>query len=107
MKPDGTYTVDEILQICNDQLWSWERQELAEKLGTDFINSIIRNMSADELENVSGYYVYEEEPEFDADEELSTCDLIDMLVNRLSYVSITQKQKKLLKTMAETAETWD
>ncbi len=107
MKPDGTYSVDEILQICNDQLQSWERQELAEKLETDFINSIIRNMSADELEDISGYYVYEDEPEFDIDEELSTCDLIDALEDRLSYVSITQKQKKLLKTMAETAKTWD
>ena len=107
MKPDGTYTVDEILQICNDQLQSWERQELIEKLGMDFINSVIRNMSADELADVSGYYVYEDEPEFDIDEELSTYDLIEELNDRLSYMSITQKQKKLLKIMAETATTFD
>lgn len=107
MKPDGTYTVDEILQICNDQLQSWERQELVEKLGMYFINSAIRDMSADELSDISGYYVYEEEPEFDIDDELSTRDLIDELENRLSYYSITQKQKKQLTTMAKTAETWD
>lgn len=107
MKPDGTYTVDEILQICNDQLQSWERRELAEKLGMDIIYPIVRNMSINELENITGYYIYEDEPEFDIDEELSTCDLIDELEDRLSYMSITKKQKKLLKTMAETAVTWD
>jgi len=72
-----------------------------------FINSVIRDMSADELSDISGYYVYEEEPEFDIDEELSTSDLIDELENRLSYDSITQKQKKRLTTMAKTAKTWD
>lgn len=107
MKPDGTYTVDEILQICNDQLQSWERQELAEKLGTDIIYSVIRDMSINELENITGYYIYEDEPKFNIDEELSTSDLIDELEDRLSYVSITRKQKKLLKTMAETSGTWD
>ena len=107
MKPDGTYTVDEILQICNDQLQSCERQELAEKLDSDLIYSIIRNMDADELADISGYYVYEDEPEFDIDEELSTDDLINELEDRLSYQSITHKQKKLLKTMAKTAGTWD
>lgn len=107
MKPDGTYTVDEILQICNDQLQSWERQELIEKLGMDILYPIIRYMSINELENITGYWIYEDEPEFDADEELSTNDLIDMLEDRLSYMSITQKQKELLKTMAEKAKTWD
>ena len=49
MKPDGTYTVDEILQICNDQLQSWERQELAKKLAKDSVYSAIRNMDKYEL----------------------------------------------------------
>lgn len=107
MKPDGTYTVDEILQICNDQLQSWERQELAEKIiGDGFVGQAIKEMNADTLADISGYYVYKDEPEFDID-ELSTSDLIDELEDRLSYVSITRKQKKLLKTMAETAGTWD
>ena len=107
MKPDETYSVDEILQICNDQLLSWERQELVEKLGTDIIYSIIRDMSINKLETITGYWIYKDEPNFDIDEELSTSDLIDKLDKRLSYVSITQKQKKLLKIMAKTATTWD
>ena len=107
MKPDGTYSVDEILQICNDQLQSWERQELAEKLGTDIIYSLIRDMSINVLESITGYYIYEDEPEFDIDEELSTSDLIDELEDRLSYLSITQKQKERLKTIAAIARTFD
>ena len=106
MKPDGTYSVDEILQICNSQLQSWERKELVEKLGDDILYSIICDISIEELENITGYLIYEDEPEFDID-ELSTDDLIDELNERLSYTSITQKQKKLLKTTAETVQTWD
>lgn len=62
MKQDGTYTVDELLEICNTQLQSWEREELAERLvpGSDVIGRI-RNMSAEELAVHSGYYVFDEE----------------------------------------------
>lgn len=62
MKQDGTYTVDELLEICNTQLQSWEREELAERLvpGSDVIGRI-RNMSAEELAAYSGYYVFDEE----------------------------------------------
>ena len=107
MKPDGTYTVDEILQICNNQLQSWERDELAKKLTPDIVYQNIRNMDADELADISGYYVYEDKPEFDIDDELSTSDLIDELEYRILYDSITKKQKKRLTTMAKTAKTWD
>lgn len=50
MKPDGTYTVDEILQICNDQLQSWERKYLADKLiDYSFINEKIANMDPEDI----------------------------------------------------------
>ena len=107
MKPDGTYTVDELLQICDNQLQSWERVELANKLSSCFINQIIRDMSIDKLENITGYYIYDEEPEFDIDEELTTEDLIDALEDRLSWQSITKRDKKRIVEIAKTAQTWD
>lgn len=105
MKPDGTYTVEELLSICYNQLQSWEREELAQKLGTDFINSAIRDMSADQLEDITGYYVYEEEPQFDIDEELSTSELVDELEDRLSWQSIFESEKKRLVKILETVKT--
>ena len=107
MKPDGTYSVEEILKICNEQLQSWERQELAEKLSKDFIISTIRNMSAEYLESITGYYVYEEEPEFDIDEELSTDELIDELEDRLSWQSIFTTDKRRIIEMTKKIRTFD
>lgn len=71
------------------------------------IYQIICDMSINELENITGYYIFKNKPVFDVDKELSTNDLIDVLEDRLLHVYITHKQKELLKTMAETAETWD
>ena len=107
MKPDGTYTVDELLQICDNQLQSWEREELAEKLAQYIISQMIRDMSIEELEAITGYYCYEDEPEFDIDEELTTEDLIDALEDRLSWQSITKRDKKRIVEIAKTAQTWD
>ena len=99
MKPDGTYTVDEILQICNDQLQSWERQELAEKLGTDFIYPAIRDMSADELADVSGYYVSVDEPEEIEVIDFSLSEIINGLDYKLSYMKLSKSQKESLADM--------
>ena len=103
MKPDGTYTVDEILQMCNDQLQSWERQELAEKLGTDIIYSIIRDMSINELANITGYYVSDDEPESDID-EFGTNELIDELEDRLSWQHIFATDRDKLIKIAQGAK---
>ena len=98
MKPDGTYTVDEILQICNDQLQSWEREELVEKLGMDFIYSVIRNMDVDELANVSGYYVYEDEPEPDL-ECVDIEDLIDTLEEEINFTTLTKREERRIRNL--------
>lgn len=61
MKPDGTHTVDELLQICNDELQSWEREKLADKLITgDILRSIISDMDPDDIANITGYYCAED-----------------------------------------------
>lgn len=98
MKPDGTPTVDEILQICNDQLQSWERQELVKKLGMDFVYSTIRDMDVDELADVSGYYVYEDEPEPDF-ECVDIDDLIDALEEEIEFTTLTKRDKERIRNL--------
>ena len=83
MKQDGTYTVDELLEICNTQLQSWEREELAERLipGSDVI-SRIQNMSAEELNNVTSYYVFDDER--DALSLIDDSDIISYLIGEFA-----------------------
>lgn len=107
MKPDGTYTVNELLQICNDELQSWEREELADKLITgDMIHSIISAMEPDDIADITGYYCAEDEPEKDI-EEFDTSDLIDELESRLNWCSISKREKQQLLRMAENARIFD
>ena len=68
MKIDGTYTVQELLNICNEQLQSWERKELAEKLTYD-------------------------EPEGADIEDFDTNDLITELEDRFHWRTITKNDK--------------
>ena len=80
-----TYTVDEILQYCNENLQSWEREELADKLiPGDVIYSRIRQMSADKLAEISDYYVSEDEPDADDFElyDYHTDSLVRELIER-------------------------
>ena len=83
MKQDGTYTVDELLEICNTQLQSWEREELAERLipGSDVI-SRIQNMSAEELNNVTSYCVFDDER--DALSLIDDSDIISYLIGEFA-----------------------
>lgn len=101
MKPDGTYNVDEILQICNDQLQAWEREELAEKL-TDysFIEERIANMDPEDISDITGYYFRDTEPEEKEVEDFLLCDIIDGLVFKLGYMKLRPSQREeLLKAM--------
>ena len=76
MKIDGTYTVQELLNICNEQLQSWERKELAEKLTYD-------------------------EPEGADIEDFDTNDLITELEDRFHWRTITKNDKERLERMIE------
>ena len=64
MKPDGTHTVQELLEIINNELQSWERAELADKL-TDYsmICDYVRQMDRSELAEITGYWWQENEPD--------------------------------------------
>lgn len=55
MKPDGTHTIEEILEICNTELQSWERSELAGKLDPSSAYKIIKEMSVGELMDASDW----------------------------------------------------
>lgn len=55
MKPDGTHTIEEILEICNTELQSWERSELAGKLDPSSAYNLIQEMSVLELIDASNW----------------------------------------------------
>lgn len=96
MKPDGTHTIEEILEMCNNELQSWERDELGDRLATgDFFYRKIRNLSIMELESITGYCIYDEEPEPDL-EDFDTGDLITEIVDRLRWLSIFESDKDVL-----------
>lgn len=105
MKPDGTHTIEEILEMCNTELQSWERSELAEKLDPiEHYYRQIRNMDIEELENITGYYIYDEKPEPDID-DFSMGDLINEIVDRLRWCSIFESDKIYLLDAIHNAKT--
>lgn len=79
--------------MCNTELQSWERSELAEKLDpVDHYYRQIQNMSIEKLESITGYYIYDEEPEPDI-EDFDMDDLITEIVDRLRWQSIFESDK--------------
>lgn len=107
MKPDGTYTVEELAEICDSQLQSWEREQLSERI-TDvgYIRDTIRNMTIDELEDITGYYIYDEEQESDID-DFSTEELMDELEERLCYCRISVGYRDNLINALKDAKVYD
>ena len=104
MKQDGTYTVQEILAVCEQQLQSWERAELADAL-MDYptLCEKIRCIKPYELADITGYTIYENEPD-DVDLfDISTSDLVDELVERDEVEKILDElpEKDILKYVKE------
>lgn len=106
MKPDGTYTVEELLRICTDQLQSWERKKLSELLYPDLIKESIREMNISEIENLTGYYVYDEEQESDID-DFGTEELIEELEERLCYGRISISDRNDLMDILKNAKVYE
>ena len=107
MKPDGTYTVDEILQICNDQLQSWERDKIcAESLkgcSDNQLSDFFSRYTPEYISLITGYYVSEEEPENGEIEieDFSLHEIINGLIDKLYYLSLKPKDKdRLLNAIA-------
>ena len=85
MKPDGTYSVQELLDICFSQLQSWEREDLADKLiPCSVAYQKIKTMDPDEIADVTGYYCAYDEPDADEFEldDYRTESLVAELVER-------------------------
>lgn len=85
MKPDGTPTIDEIMAQV-EQLQSWEQEELAERISNmwDIARNYIKDMSADDVADLTGYYVSDEEPDSDDFmlDDYSDDALIQEVINR-------------------------
>ena len=78
MKPDGTHTKDEILELIQNELQSWERDEICATLLKDCsdrqLYDVFSRYTPEYISTITGYYVYEEERE-----DVSEIDLIDFM----------------------------
>lgn len=83
MKPDGTHTVAEFIEMIRRELQSWERIELAcELAGYD---ELLKGLDADTVATLTGYYVSDEDPEYNEDEVIEYTEtrvLLDELLDR-------------------------
>lgn len=110
MKPDGTYTVDEILQICNNQLQSWERDkicgELLKDCSDDQLSVFFSRYTTEYISRITGYYVSDEEPEEEKEvEDFTLREIIDGLIDKLHYLTLKPKDRdRLLKAIEDNKE---
>ena len=80
MNPNGTPSIDDVCAMM-EQLMSWERVEVVKRFIS--LREFLADSDAVEIENATGYYVYEDEPESECDlEDESAQDLIDELLDR-------------------------
>lgn len=67
MKPDGTHTKEEILEIIQNELQSWERDEICTTLLKDCSDNqlydVLSRYTPEYISTITGYYVYEEKRE--------------------------------------------
>jgi phage pi2 protein 07 len=67
MKPDGTHTKEEILELIQNELQSWERGDICAKLLKDCsdntLSDLLSRYTPEYISAITGYYVYEEERE--------------------------------------------
>lgn len=107
MKPDGTYTVDEILQICNDQLQSWERDKICGELLKDCsdkqLSDFFQYFTPEYISHITGYYVSDEEPEEGKEvEDFMLREIIDGLIDKLYYTILKPGDRdRLLKAIED------
>lgn len=89
MKPDGSPDVQDVLAQV-DTLWQWEKEQLLDKLMTrEMLQIKIGQMSAEEINDYTGLYCYEEERKEPEDLKLEevmkhfcTSDIIDELIKK-------------------------
>ena len=89
MKPDGTPDVQDILAQV-DTLWPWEKEQLLDKLMTrEMLQVKVGQMSAEEINDYTSLYCYEEERKEPEDLKLEevmkyfcTSDIIEELIKK-------------------------
>ena len=107
MKPDGTYTVDEILQICNDQLQSWERDKICTELlkgcSDNQLSDFFSRYTPEDISSITGYYVSDEEPEEEKEvEDFMLHEIVDGLIDKIYYVTLKPEDRdRLLKAIED------
>lgn len=67
MKQDGTHTKEEILELIQNELQSWERDEICTTLLKDCSDNqlydVLSRYTPEYISTITGYFVYEEERE--------------------------------------------
>lgn len=67
MKPDGTHHKEEILELIQNELQSWERDEICATLLKDCsdnqLSDFFSRYTPEYISTITGYYVYKEERE--------------------------------------------
>ena len=89
MKPDGSPDVQDILAQV-DTLWPWEKEQLLDKLLTrEMLQVKVGQMSAEEINDYTGLYCYENERKEPEDLKLEevmkyfcTSDIIEALIKK-------------------------
>lgn len=84
MKPDGTLTIEEVMEIVS-QLQSWERRDLAFRIAGawNIASDYVKDMPPEDLADLTGYYVSENEPSnYDDLSDYCDSDLIQEIIDR-------------------------
>ena len=73
-------TLEDIKKLIEETLMSWERMALAESLCTK--KELLAECTIDEIEDMTGFYVSDKEPEETDIKEFDTWELVDELKRR-------------------------
>lgn len=115
MKPDGTHTKDEILELIQNELQSWERDEICATLlkycSDKQLYDVFSRYTPEYISTITGYFVYKEEREdisklelweFMCEADYSTYNLWEFIESDVSDYIIADwiaASKKLDKTV--------
>lgn len=73
-------TLEDIKKLIEENLMSWERMALAESLCTK--KELLTECTIDEIEDMTGFYVFDEKPEEKKIRDFDTWELVDELKRR-------------------------
>ena len=106
MKPDGTHTKEEILELIQNELQSWERDEICATLLKDCsdeqLSDFFSRYTPEYISAITGYYVLDEEPEREKEiEDFTLHEIVNGLIDKLCYSKLKPKDRdRLLEAIA-------